>query len=847
MPEPDRLNLRTRLPPRSGLNLFDFQRAFLFGGESSGFMDPVDLCRSNPSEAILYCEEEEDEGHSFIFSRCEDSQLLFLPQAPLLDLPYSRTLVFLDSPSSIATFFSDFLSVDIDFYRFDHPKLIQWRKKRSKNRLLLDTELTISRRNGRQVLARLYDFSMSGIAFQTNVVDFSEGELILVEFMTEHCGAYESAATIVRQEINLHQNHKTFAAARLVPTKAQRANIERIFICSLKQDRTFAHLNHLHDAFISPEPITTKNHQSSGEPLVSATPSQPRHYYSPDNHPAATQARPQEQQSQVYSFPAADKSLVQETELEHPQQQAETLDQQQIISTDLPTMTTTAHQETEISTEPEQSPILQEPNQIHQQLETPTGADDYAENTEVPQFIADVFEVLPPPTFESSSHSREDSMSDEEQLQQQPVLVSPKPFSNNPATTFSSQDMPVLRKPAKQGSSKIIAPQLNNELAMVLSQKGALHLERYEFNQAIEQFRRVIQITSPQEEANHTDSFRTLSQQELQAIALRGEAEAMHALGQDEDAAALVQQALSLLQTYPGAEVEDMPNWTHNLALTLLTHAKILQDRDLANAEVDYRRALEHLDAVIVKLGVQCPPQIRLRMSLALAGFAELFLMQEQSSDALSLIDRAQAVLQDSAEALELRKLSDWRLQFARLQGQRCQALRIQGQLQAATQHNREAETELAALQEQFQQQDMPALVVQAAVNLNEQAQILACTSRHEQAVAQLSSAVSILGDLQERLHENFGPHLQIMLARTHLQRASSELSMGQAHRAETSCQQATPILEKLRKQEYTAHSTALVQTLAESLVLQGKIYTHLGNTQAAMETFDQAANLLSA
>ncbi|PKY10595.1 hypothetical protein B1757_08430 [Acidithiobacillus marinus] len=396
MPEPDRLNLRARLPPRSGLNLFDFQRAFLFGGESSGFMDPADLCRNHPAEAILYGEEEEDEGHSFIFSRCEDSQLLFLPQAPLLELPYSRTLVFLDSPSSIATFFSNFLSVDIDFYRFDHPKLIQWRKKRNKNRLLLNTELTISRRNGRQVLARLYDFSMSGIGFQTNVVDFSDGELILVEFMTEHCGTYESAATIVRQEINLHQNHKTFAAARLVPTKAQRANMERIFICSLKQDRTFAHLNHIHEASISPEPLIAKKHQSDGEPLVSATPSPPRHYYSLDNRPSATQARPQEQQSQFYGFAAADKRLVQETE--HPQQQqAKTMDQQQIIATDLPSMTTTAPRETEISAEPEQSPTHQESNRDHQQLEKETRADFSAEDIEVPPLIADVFEVLPPP------------------------------------------------------------------------------------------------------------------------------------------------------------------------------------------------------------------------------------------------------------------------------------------------------------------------------------------------------------------------------------------------------------------------------------------------------------------
>ncbi len=290
-----------------------------------------------------------------------------------------------------------------------------------------------------------------------------------------------------------------------------------------------------------------------------------------------------------------------------------------------------------------------------------------------------------------------------------------------------------------------------------------------------------------------------------------------------------------------------MPAWLENLAITLLTHAQILSDQDITLSEREYRSALEQLDALVVKLETKSLPSVRLHLSVTLNSFAELFLAQEQTTDALSLIDRAQAVLSETPQFQQVNELPEWRLQFARLQGQRGQALLIQGKLQNAIQQNGEAEKLLTTLREQFKNNDMPALSLQSALNLNNQAQIFACTSDHEQVITLLDKSARIFEELRENMNKDFGPHLWISLAKTHLQRANSELAMGKPKIAQTSCEHATTILENLRNQENITHTSVLLQTLAESLSLQGKIYALLGDTQSAMGAFDQAVNILSA
>ncbi|MBU2837842.1 hypothetical protein HF673_19485, partial [Acidithiobacillus thiooxidans] len=106
---------------------------------------------------------------------------------------------------------------------------------------------------------------------------------------------------------------------------------------------------------------------------------------------------------------------------------------------------------------------------------------------------------------------------------------------------------------------------LNNELALVFSQRGTLHLERFEFHQALEQFQRVNELLAFQDDGKNSHGIITLSQQELKAVALRGQAVALHALGRDQEASAVIEEALALLQAYPGAELQDMPAWLENL------------------------------------------------------------------------------------------------------------------------------------------------------------------------------------------------------------------------------------------------------------------------------------------
>ncbi len=860
MPQSETIPLRARLPSRSGLNLFDFQRVFLFGGGNTGFMDPVDLCKNDFHEAILYCEEEDDEGHSFIFSRCEDSQLLFLPQeSPPSIFSYARTLAFMDSPGSIATFFIDFHSTDSDVYRFSHPKLIHWRKKRHNNRLLLDTQLTISRKNGQQLLARLYDFSMTGIGFQTNVMDFSEGELVLIEFIVDNCGGYESAAIIIRQEENLHQNHKIFAAARFLPTKAQKADIERIYICNTRQGNTSLQLRHIHDSsFISSAKPSVASPEKDESSRISGSFSQSPNYYSPDNKVPSAQGIPLDFQSQSYLVMPANEFQNKDSAPGEQKSENENIEQQQsqtsshdILPSEVPLQEVAPSMIDQQSTDENTALIDLDSDKP----ETKPQKEDNPVILFPPETIIEgnPSDLNTPPAFISPSkpvsHSREDSMSDQEQFPQAPENehLQSVTVQNTVREGSTYREIPALRKSAKPGPGKAASLMLNNELALVFSQRGTLHLERFEFHQALEQFQRVNELLAFQDDGKNSHGIITLSQQELKAVALRGQAVALHALGRDQEASAVIEEALALLQAYPGAELQDMPAWLENLAITLLTHAQILSDQDITLSEREYRSALEQLDALVVKLETKSLPSVRLHLSVTLNSFAELFLAQEQTTDALSLIDRAQAVLSETPQFQQVNELPEWRLQFARLQGQRGQALLIQGKLQNAIQQNGEAEKLLTTLREQFKNNDMPALSLQSALNLNNQAQIFACTSDHEQVITLLDKSARIFEELRENMNKDFGPHLWISLAKTHLQRANSELAMGKPKIAQTSCEHATTILENLRNQENITHTSVLLQTLAESLSLQGKIYALLGDTQSAMGAFDQAVNILSA
>lgn len=414
---------------------------------------------------------------------------------------------------------------------------------------------------------------------------------------------------------------------------------------------------------------------------------------------------------------------------------------------------------------------------------------------------------------------------------------------NEPVST--SSQLPALRKSNKQDSGSVASKQLNWELTLALSQRGVLHLERFEFLQAVEQFSQVTGLINPREEDNNGSTIVTLQQQELRAFALRGQAKALHALERNAEASTAIEEAIALLESYPGAELEALPRWLENLALALLTHAQILRDNDLARSEGEYHRALERLDALVVKLGNNCPPNTRLHLAMAIGSFAELFIAQQQSRDALSLVDRALTLLNEAPEHQEAQQLPEWQIQTARLQSQRSQALLIEGKMHHAAHQGAEANAVLTALRDHVQENGLPNLTLQYALNLKDRAQILASTGEHVQANTLLTEATTLFNGLQERLGENFGPHLWQALAKIQLLRSASEMAMAQPKSAEASCQQAKEILENLYNRQNAPHTPALLKSLAETYTLQGRIHALLGDTQTAMEAYDRAVTFL--
>lgn len=223
--------LRDFLPSRSGLHLVDFQNVFLGDTEKYSAREPLDLCRDVPADTILFSADPDDDGRGYLFTRCEDSGLFFLPMQELSDAIEGQALAFIDGHTHISTFFAEILGGGGSLVHTTLPHLVYWRKKRFRARLPLDQRMVLGRRDGKRTLTRLINFSTGGVGFLTDIGDLQPGELVLMVLDLAACGSWEVLGVIVRTEPNLDAQYRFYAAARFQLLRAQYGELERIYRC----------------------------------------------------------------------------------------------------------------------------------------------------------------------------------------------------------------------------------------------------------------------------------------------------------------------------------------------------------------------------------------------------------------------------------------------------------------------------------------------------------------------------------------------------------------------------------------------------------------------------------------
>jgi tetratricopeptide (TPR) repeat protein len=232
-------DLRRMLPDRSGLDLSLFHLLLTSDFSSDVIHDPADICKTPGKIAILFSEDEGDDGHFAVLDHCTAEQIFFQPQENLSHRRYEQSLICVDGDGFITIFLADFSHQENGFYVFARPSVIHSRKKRFRDRIPANGEITIHRSNQESIVGKLKDLSNSGVGLLIDDCDLQSGEMILVDFTLPGSDPFTSAALVVRQEKHRNRRYGLFIAARFLLTRSQKSGLDAI-------------LRHLNDKMIHP-------------------------------------------------------------------------------------------------------------------------------------------------------------------------------------------------------------------------------------------------------------------------------------------------------------------------------------------------------------------------------------------------------------------------------------------------------------------------------------------------------------------------------------------------------------------------------------------------------------------
>ncbi|WP_308388793.1 PilZ domain-containing protein [Acidithiobacillus sp. AMEEHan] len=246
----DRTPLVSLLPLRKGMNIADYH--LLLVGEFDRSMVefvPDSLCQAGAdSSAVIFAADPQDPGHSFSFIGCDAHGLQFRAQGNAVWGNYRKVLVFIETAGGIYSFFSDLDGVDsAGVYHFRRPALLYQRKTRLRRRLHLDGQILLRRRSGESITGALHDLSLDGASFFLANCPVDPGESALVEFDVVDCGHCETVVTTVRREAR-SATLGDLVGVRLLLTKAQRKQVEHLYLCLEYPQLRHWHLDNPADA-----------------------------------------------------------------------------------------------------------------------------------------------------------------------------------------------------------------------------------------------------------------------------------------------------------------------------------------------------------------------------------------------------------------------------------------------------------------------------------------------------------------------------------------------------------------------------------------------------------------------
>jgi len=235
----DDTNLGMLLPMRAGHSMVEYQQAVL-----TEFAEPIQdhipehLCTTTAADAMLFSDEASEDGQHFVFRGCDQGGLVFSPKNPLLPAEhYQNTLIFLEIDSRIYTFIARLKYIFQGDLHFDMPQILHKRQTRHNKRVRIEGSVVLGRKNGRTAIARIYDFSPTGLSFLSEETDFLPGESLLASFDVPECGTCETIATIVRVDNRpAGRGFRALVAVKMTLTQAQRTKAEQLYLCKKAEE-----------------------------------------------------------------------------------------------------------------------------------------------------------------------------------------------------------------------------------------------------------------------------------------------------------------------------------------------------------------------------------------------------------------------------------------------------------------------------------------------------------------------------------------------------------------------------------------------------------------------------------
>ncbi|MCE5393701.1 MAG: PilZ domain-containing protein [Acidithiobacillus sp.] len=807
----DFLELRSVLPARSSLELGLYHQLLINDFSPAGFRDPMDLCADQGNSSIIFSADEDDEGSLFLFDGCEGESLRFLPQETALGRVYEQCLICLDGKGFLSSFFANFIALEknSDAFLFARPKVVNWRKKRIRNRIQTDGEVIVLRRNNQAaLLGKLHDISSSGASFLLAETDLGIGEMVLLEIRIPRYPQFESTALVVRRENQIHRNYRLFFAARLLLTRGQRHSLQHILhtlsgASSLLLPRSLPSQSPgSQEAFLAVPQDTALAEQPSRNELAASV----------DSVQISTilnLALPYQPNFALPESPTPEKK-----EMDSPSIQEQTP----------PISFGTMREEVDYMP-------------LAESLSMASTGENTAEVKEEKQLLAHQPPDLTFPLAKSESLIQDSP----QQLPSIDPKPSPEPHMSeeilpNPST--NEIPTPTFAPPRAEHRWRILL-----DHAELLCSRAEILAETDRALEALHGFDEALQMLKELPGAD-AKLPRLL---DFQARCHLGRANALFALG-DSQAIQAVNQSIALLEPAWQGGALRRPHLGRELAQAFLLRAILQGDRSMSEAIQDYHRAQEILDTIGERLGKEneAPDTLNLRARLALCQ-SRLYEQEGQYVESLQSIESA---LEYSHLALE--RVPDavrWSPETSKAVSLLQKAsiyFQMGREEEAETLTSQGLETWLAIQQRLGEQFTVSQWNQLAAAHLQVAAQLWGL-ERIPQAQQALEQARTILERLQNQHGEALPPAIQHRLATLHHLEAEITMAQGNAPHALREAESAIAILRSLAQQLGNAFSLEMRDLLGSAILFTGKVYRALGDHQAALAAMDQAQQVLAA